>query len=163
MSCFVFQCIKVNYNKDVQNRAIEFLGIAEHQPVDIHQISEAMADLSPLLGEGRGLPGREDVVRFIRVIATIMVNQVDIPHPPEPPRLNEHVHEWFGRDDSELNDGNLTQFVGEDGRTVDPKEIYNSLRQTGPQTPGEFFANFMTMLLVQSSSKQLLSTTENCP
>ncbi|CAJ0588390.1 unnamed protein product [Cylicocyclus nassatus] len=153
MSCFVFQCIKGNYSnytKDTVCKASEFLGIAENQPPDIHRINEAMANLHALLDhEGRELPGQEDVVRFIRVIAIIMGNQVDIPYPPEPPTPDEHVQEWFGRDDCEINDENLTLFVGQNGRTVDLKQIHNSLRRTGPRNTAEFFANFMTMLLVQ--------------
>ncbi|CAJ0588393.1 unnamed protein product [Cylicocyclus nassatus] len=114
-------------------------------------MKEAVANLHPLLDhEGRELPEQRDVVRFIRVIAIIMGNQVNIPHPPEPPARNEHVGKWFGRDICEIDDENLTQFVGQDGRTVDLKEIHNSLRRTGPKTPEEFFANFMTMLLVQN-------------
>ncbi|CAJ0588392.1 unnamed protein product [Cylicocyclus nassatus] len=148
----IFKCIKGNYSnytKDTVCKASEFLGIAENQPPDIHRINEAMANLHALLDhEGRELPGQEDVVRFIRVIAIVMGNQVDIPHPPEPLRRDERGHEWFGRDDCKINDERLTQFVGRE-RTVDLKQIHNSLRRTGPKTTKEFFANFMTMLLVQ--------------
>ncbi|CAJ0588643.1 unnamed protein product [Cylicocyclus nassatus] len=151
----IFNCIKCSYTIDVQNRANKSLGIVENQPIDIHRINEAMANLHPLKDhEDCELSVQEDVVRLIRVIAIIMGNQVDTLHSPKPPRQNEHVHGWFGRDDCEINNENLTQFIGEkkegkEKRTVDLKEIHNSLRRTGPKTPEEFFANLMTMLLVQ--------------
>ncbi|CAJ0588395.1 unnamed protein product [Cylicocyclus nassatus] len=110
---------------------------------------EAMANLHPLLDhEDRELPGQEDVVRLIRVIAIIMKYQVNIRHQPERPRRNRHVKGWFGRNTCKIVDENLTQFGGSE-RTVDLEQIHNSLKRTGPQSPEEFFANFMTMLLVQ--------------